>query len=69
MPPSTGRCSRYFFIPNGHEIPNPLFDELSGPLRGPDGSSDAGFGISCPFGMKKYLEHPPVEGGILEYFK
>ena len=52
MPPSTGGCSRYFFIPNGHEIPNPIFDEHSGPLRGPDGSTDAGttiFPIYLPY--------------------
>ena len=33
--------SRYLFIPNWHEAPNPQFDKESGPLRGPDGSSDA----------------------------
>ena len=58
---STGGCSRYLLIPNCHETPNPQFDEYSGPLRGPDDSSDGGFGVSCQFGMNKYLEHPPVE--------
>ena len=28
---------------------------------GRDGSSDGGFGVSCQFGMNKYLEHPSVE--------
>ena len=40
MPPSTGGCSRYFFIPNGHEIPNPASEEPSGPRSGPDPSSN-----------------------------
>ena len=58
---STWECSRYLFTPDWHEAANPQFDEGSGPLRGPDGSSDGGFGVSCQFGMSKYLEHPPVE--------
>ena len=54
-------CSRYLFIPNWHGTPNPQFNEGSGPLRGPDGSSDGGFRLPCQFGMNKYLEHLPVK--------
>ena len=57
MVPSTGGCSRYLFIPNQHEAPNPLFDELSGPLRGRDGFSERILGFIL-FGMSKYLDHP-----------
>ena len=58
---STGGCSRYLFIPNWHGTPNAQFDEGSGLRRGPDGSSDGGFGVQCQFGMNKYLGHPHVE--------
>ena len=63
---STGGCSRCLFIPNWHEIPNPQFDEGSGWLRSPDGSSDGGFGVSCQFGMNTYLEYPVVKAPFLE---
>ena len=61
MVPSTWWCSRFWFIPNGHETQIPCRDKLSGPLRSPDGSSDGGFGVSCPFSIHTYLEHPPVQ--------
>ena len=42
------------------EAPNPLFEKLSGPLRGPDGSSGGGSGASGNFGKGEFLKYPAV---------
>ena len=58
MVPYPGGCLRNSSFPQLPEAQNPLFGELSGPLRGPDGFSGRGFWASGNFGKDEFLKHP-----------